>query len=97
METISFLQVVTRGCGVWCSSEDSSYDYRWRDFGDSNRRFGTALVEVSGYTRNDVAVWTSTYTRMEGNARDHLLKTAPQSELDLAEEAKDQCPVGAIY
>lgn len=57
--------------------------------------YGTALVDVSGYP--NVAVWTSTYTRMEGNARDHLLKTAPQSELDLAEEAKDQCPVGAIY
>lgn len=59
--------------------------------------YGTALVEVSGYTRNDVAVWTSTYTRMEGNARDHLLKTASQTELDLAEEAKNQCPAEAIY
>jgi ferredoxin len=59
--------------------------------------YGTALVAVSGYIQNDVAVWTSTYTRMEGNARDHLLITAPQTELDLAEEAKDQCPVGAIY
>jgi ferredoxin len=59
--------------------------------------YGTALVAVSGYTQNDVAVWTSTYTRMEGNTRDYLLKTVPQTELDLAEEAKDQCPVGAIY
>lgn len=59
--------------------------------------YGTVLIEVSGYNLNDVAVWTSTYTRMEGNALDHLLKTAPQTELDMAEEAKDQCPVGAIY
>ena len=59
--------------------------------------YGTALITLPGYSQNDVAVWTSTYTRMEGNAKDHLLKTAPQTELDLAEEARDQCPVGAIY
>ncbi len=57
---------------------------------------GTTLITMPGYP-NEIAVWTSTDTRMEYNAQDHLLKTAPQTDLDMAREAKDQCPAGAIY
>ena len=80
------------------SSSDVAYTIEFSDCISCGycEQYGTELIPVSGYS-NDVAVWTSIYTRMENNERDHLLNTATPEELDLAEEAMDMCPASAIH